>query len=1274
MRFAKDGPNIPDELLVARDEGRVVFFCGAGVSRSKAGLKDFIGLARSVADKLSIPDERPARQLINAIDNIPTIEGVGSLISADRVFGLMERDFLSRDIYRAIAESLRPSTSSDLTAHRLLLELAKGPDGTTRLITTNFDLLFEECDSTIPVLSPPRLPNPLRGDEFNGIIHLHGHVTADYSNAAGDGFIISSAEFGRAYLSDRWAADFIRTVLEQFFVVFVGYSADDPPMQYLLEALNRSAGSLSGAYAFQSGSFDDAEARWVQKGVKPIVYDYSKDHTALWDTISLWAERARDPNKWHDNLLLKAQLGPEKCEPYVRGQVAHVVSTLEGAKRVAQAAEPMPADWLCTFDPLVRFAKPGRTGSLIDTGIYFDPFNAYGIDSDPVPAHIDPDNVVFENRDLPANAWNAFALTRLDRQNLQEDQVSALRGHWSTNAPRLAARMAHIAHWLQRVAHQPASVWWAASQIGIHPEVQRTIRYSAALGGVGWSPEVRKAWQYLTVAWSHRRDASNDHYQLVDEINLDGWSLSAIREFANIHRPRIKIGRPFTGSPKAPNKLNFELRDLIHLDVEYPSHDFDAPVTADFLAALLKELRTNLELGSALEEEIGGYGLHNLNSIAVDEQSSSSERTYKSGINVPIFEYLKIFMKLLEVNVKAAKREMEAWRGLSGPVAAHFRIWSLGDSRLVSRSELASVLRAISREEFWASSHQGDLLIALEKRWREFANKSKRSLEKRLLQGRKRWRTEAVEEFKQRRASATLSRIHWLAQKGCDFSFNLDEVTENLRKDFPDWQKEWSGGAVYSTGSRTGWVTTDTRIDDLLDIPLNEVLDAATKLSGRSQELFVERDPYAGLSDQKPARAFSALTAAGKKGIHPTDSWRTFLNREARKKDSPRFVTVIAIRLSLLPDDTLLELLRPASDWLLKISSLLLSHRRDVMDQLWIRIIGLLAAYPEHAQSSIVRGSQQPDWATEALNSPVGYLAQIMLSDPAIKEIKAGEEFPSWWKTKIEELLDLPGDGRAHALAILCHNLVWLFAIDQDWVAKEFLPVIELQNHYADAFWAGFFWGAKVPQPALYALMKVALLSLAHRNSETRRKHAEILAGIILSGWGTTLDSSKTRLVSDAELTAVLVNADDDFRTQLIWHLESWSKAEKSLWTEDAVILLTRVWPKQIAIKTPRVSGKLAELAFSQGDRFPEFVDYILPLVVPIDQDYINLPILRREKNNLVDKYPEQMLAILHAILTDNARQWPYGISEILNRIGAANPKLLTDSRLIRLNKIRNSF
>ena len=67
MRFVDRGPDIPDELLLALDEGRVVFFCGAGVSRAKAGLPNFFGLADRVLKSLGVaPDSAPAKILNEA--------------------------------------------------------------------------------------------------------------------------------------------------------------------------------------------------------------------------------------------------------------------------------------------------------------------------------------------------------------------------------------------------------------------------------------------------------------------------------------------------------------------------------------------------------------------------------------------------------------------------------------------------------------------------------------------------------------------------------------------------------------------------------------------------------------------------------------------------------------------------------------------------------------------------------------------------------------------------------------------------------------------------------------------------------------------------------------------------------------------------------------------------------------------------------------------------------------------------------------------------------
>ena len=54
MRFLADGPALPDDLLVARDAGQVILFCGAGVSMARAGLPDFPTLASRVIDRLGL--------------------------------------------------------------------------------------------------------------------------------------------------------------------------------------------------------------------------------------------------------------------------------------------------------------------------------------------------------------------------------------------------------------------------------------------------------------------------------------------------------------------------------------------------------------------------------------------------------------------------------------------------------------------------------------------------------------------------------------------------------------------------------------------------------------------------------------------------------------------------------------------------------------------------------------------------------------------------------------------------------------------------------------------------------------------------------------------------------------------------------------------------------------------------------------------------------------------------------------------------------------------
>lgn len=199
MRFLENGPSIPDELLLARDQGRVVFFCGAGVSRAKAGFADFFGLASSVTSELGVETNSPALKLIDAAKEITASTGVEGVVSADRIFGLLEREFLTSDIYKSVAKALTPEGEVDLSAHQTMLKLATTNDGIVRLVTTNFDRLFDLCKPDIHTFIPPRLPDLNHSVEFNGTVYLHGKVNEDGTGAASNGFVLS-----RLCCLNRW--------------------------------------------------------------------------------------------------------------------------------------------------------------------------------------------------------------------------------------------------------------------------------------------------------------------------------------------------------------------------------------------------------------------------------------------------------------------------------------------------------------------------------------------------------------------------------------------------------------------------------------------------------------------------------------------------------------------------------------------------------------------------------------------------------------------------------------------------------------------------------------------------------------------------------------------------------------------------------------------------------------------------------------------------------------------------------------------------------------
>ncbi len=602
MRFTERGPIIPNELLDARDAGDVVFICGAGVS-IPAGLPDFFNLASKVAERLGVaPDSELGCQINAESDRRKSKNSspvsVGSL-SLDQFFTALTRIYGSAQVNAEVVKLLRPRGKAKLNYHRAILDLSRGPDGRQRLITTNFDRLFEKAQARLRSYTPPLFPDLSRSDGFDGVVHLHGQIPEANATRVDDGagLILTSADFGRAYLAEAWATRFISNLLDRHVVVLLGYSADDPPIRYLLEGLNLSGRIRDKRlFSFAAGEPAQTEAEWRERGVNAIPYDSANGHEFLWDSLHAWAKRARDPGAWRRQIVELAQSSPRSLKSFERGQVVALCSSVEGATSFA-AADPHPsAEWLCVFDAYCRYARPGRTPSYDGkTSPEIDPLIEYGLDDDPSNP---------QQRDQAPPGVDLLAPLKADDPVAHEVGLVAWN---SRTSAALNPRLFQISRWILSVMPSPTAVWWAATRNGLHPNLSERLSWALDTTELDLNPVVRKAWRLVLEARALAPERPVEGWWTVQsEIKKEGWTERTIRDFAKATRPHITAKRVWARAPIPPaDESSITLSHLAHFDVEYPKLlEQITDVPNETLASAIEVIRHNLELGASLEDEI----------------------------------------------------------------------------------------------------------------------------------------------------------------------------------------------------------------------------------------------------------------------------------------------------------------------------------------------------------------------------------------------------------------------------------------------------------------------------------------------------------------------------------------------------------------------------------------------------------------------------------------------------------------------------------------------
>ncbi|HEY3778592.1 MAG TPA: SIR2 family protein [Rhizomicrobium sp.] len=1253
MRFHSDGPEIPDHLLVARDEGQVVFFCGSGVSVAKAELPGFLGLAERVLQELhALPDSAP-RELMNIATALQErkISGVGSILAADRLFGLLEREFAPRDIERAVGKVLRPKPNVDLSPHRTLLDLSQTPNGSIQLVTTNFDLLFENAAPHLPNWAPNDLPNLQHGG-FNGIVHLHGMFDPQYEFPVGGNLVLSSAEFGRAYLAEGWATRFIQDTVEKFSLVFVGYTADDPPVQYLLEALNRhQRPQRHEMYAFQPGLQSEAAALWGHKGVTAIPYEMSNhDHSALWSALAVWAARARNPELWRKKVLRRAKDGPEALEAHERGQVMHLAMTPDGVKSIVTAKHVLPASWLLVFDPAERYETPGRR-TFSSEDATFDSFNDYGLDSDPLPAP-DTEDQLFRQREVPKGVLDALISNQFDPPC---DNATGLHGPLAEGTIPLTPRLLALAGWIAQTADQPLAIWWALNKRSLHQRILRTIEHQLNHGHGNTTALTWKVWRYIFEA--SKPATLENIYALQARIGQEGWSPAVRRTLVEIITPHLKVGRPLASGPvkDIPKSRQFQ---LFNVSLEYKDEGCNIAIPDDQLASVVPLVRRVLENASAIEEETNPFTLNHIPPINSDPRLEGRAYERGMGFNRLVFWYIELFTRLRSVDHTDALREFDAWQLQNNTLFDRLRVWACGTLDFLPHTVATRALTDLSDSAFWTERGQRDLLLSLAARWAQLDAGARKTVQSRLLKGPPRFRHASPAQNRLWCAQTILERVGWLFKQGCAFDVPAEAALRRARRDAPDWKDEYAQRAADSHEGSSGFVRTDPTFDHIKDAPIRELLPRALAATGRDHGFLVERDPFSGLAQKRPIRVLRALLLETLPPEQNERAWAMFLQSTARRDDKHRLTDFIGLRLLNLSDAAFGGISRAILYWLEIQAKNLYEQHRLTAERLIDRSIGADVTSAAEPQG---RARRQRDWLNSVLGSSGGRLIDILLRDPSLADCPVGGGLPKEWARRIGSCLALPGDDGLFALFQISRHVQWVFARDKAWTEQTILAALDVSDKWREVMLAGFLSNPQVFQRSLYDRLKPFILKLVTGDLPSANVDTRALGNFLLGGWLSIDD--KERWLSDMEMRTTLVRGEQNFRTTTLWQVGQWK-------FEDKYYFLSEVWPLQLAARSETITDRLCAIAVEDKEHFAELMVAILPLLTKVRKGAVMF-LAGKDLNPLFCAHPDIALEMFWRILPEESTDWPYRAHEGLETLYKADNKIRTHPHMTELTRRR---
>lgn len=1270
MQFITHGPDIPDALLQAHEEGRVVFFCGAGISYP-AGLPGFQGLVEQIYQ-------------LNGTTRLDIEREAFERGQFDATLDLLERRLPGQRlaVRRALAQALKPKLhrkgATDTQA--ALLRLARSREGAVRLVTTNFDRIFhvaaKRTGQAFQTYAAPMLPIP-KNSRWDGLVYLHGLLSEKSDDTALNRLVVTSGDFGLAYLTERWAARFVSELFRNYMVCFVGYSINDPVLRYMMDAL--AADRMLGEVTPQAWALGDCEPgqeqrktiEWKAKGVTPILYTVpagTYDHSALHQTLHAWADTYRDGVQGKEAIVVKHALArPQdstRQDDFV-GRMLWALSDKSGlpAKRFADLNPAPPLDWLLEAFSDERFQ-------------YSDLQRFH------VPPHLEVDTKLrfsLVRRPAPYDCAPPMLLASGGVSGSQWDNV-----------------MFHLARWLVRHLDDPRLIIWIVERGGqmhdrwpllIEHELDRfaalerdnkiserdEIRLHAPKAMP--SPLMRTLWRLLLSGRVKSPWREPDLYRWQGRLKREGLTTTLRLELRELLAPKVVLKKPFrwgdddSSSTDEPSRIkqlvDWELvlaADYVHstlCDLTDETWKSALPHLLEEFQQLLRDALDLLrELGEA--DDLGDRSHWDLPSIAPHWQN----RGFRDWVS--LIELLRDAWLVVRSNNSARATHIAlSWFELPYPTFKRLALFAASHCELITPDLWVDWLLLEGAWWLWSSDTGREVFRLFVLQGRHLAGATQDRLEAAILAGppREMYRDDLEEERWQDLVEHSVwLHLAKLNTSGLVLGVSAAARLADISIAHPQWQL-----AANERDEFSHWMsgTGDPDYEDSRDVDIaprkrQELGQWLAKPMPERRPLY--EDTWRDVCRTRFFHSLSALCDLAQEGVWPAGRWREALQTWAEEGMVLRSWRYAAPLVQTMPDAVLQEI-DHAVTWWMEAASKSISRHEDILLNLCRRVLAL--PLETGSGSSIIRnGVETYDPVGSAINHPIGHATQALINLWFKQSPNDNDLLPADLKPIFTALCDVQVDRFRHGRVLMGSRLIAFFRVDRPWTEQHLLPLFGWSNPVeAKAVWEGFLWSPRLYQPLLTAFKSQFLESANHYADlgEHRQQFATFLTYAALSPTeGYTVEEFRTAI------GALPQEGLEESAQALFQALAGAADQSEDYWKNRAQPFWQQIWPKSRDKATPRIAESLTRMMIASRGEFPATLAAVQDWLQPIEHPHYVVHLLY--ESGLCSRFPADALGLLDAVIAN--QQWaPQELGQCLDKIVQAAPSLAQEANYYRLRE-----